>query len=135
MPILSNEPERIPVDMNGETIEFLFPPQHSPQMRKGINRLLKNRFVYTGTGDTKNMSYEARNQFFDGNCIGCDNLYISETEGEKGYMLPLHKADQEDLTKLDVSNWLEVIPDHWKAEVAGYFEESAVKSRKLVESE
>lgn len=135
MAVLKNVPEKIPVDIDEETVQFLFPPQHSPNMRKAINKLLKNRFVYTGAGDTKNMSYEARNQFFDTNCIGCENLYVSETEGDKGYMIPLHEADKDALATLEVESWLEVIPDHWKAEVAGYFEESAVKSRKKVESE
>ena len=130
MPVLGKS-VRIPIEVDGDIVVFLFPPYQSKDLRAAVTKLLKGRFLVTNQGDTKNVSYEARSGFFDTVCLGVENLYIDDEE-----TIPLGPdTPQEELSAMDVNSWQELVPDHWKAEVASQFEESAVKARKGAESE
>jgi len=132
MPVLTNN-VRITLEVQDDDVVFIFPAHHA--MKNSIRKLLKNRFIQDGRGNTRNMSYEARQAFFDDNCIGCEGLFIDD-EGK----VPLTPDSSiEDLrTQFPDSNvkvWTDLIPDNWKAEVSSQFEEMAVRARTKAEGE
>ena len=132
MPVLSTN-VRIRLEVEDEDVHFTFPAYH--QIKNEIRKLLKNRFVQDGRGGTKNLSYEARQHFFDINCKSCEGLYADEEE-----QIPISSETSMDILRENfpdskVEKWTDLIPEQWKAEVSSQFEEMSVKARTKAEGE
>jgi|SaaInl4_135m_RNA_FD_contig_21_3558160_length_723_multi_4_in_0_out_0_1 hypothetical protein len=131
MAVKLSQDVKVRIEVNGDVVFFSFPPYHHEGFRKQINALLKNRYLFTGQGETRNASYEAREEFFNAACTGCTGVCLDD-DGD----VPLNpETPSEVLEQNGATRWFELIPQHWKAEVASYFEESSVRAKQNVEGE
>ena len=134
MPIVLSKQVRIRITVEGEDATFIFHPYSNPALKKGIRDLLENRYVSNpgGTGG-RQMLYPARSEFFDSNCLDCENIVTENSEGD---IVPLDASTPDDVHKHHgVGKWQDHISEAGMSEVASHFEDMSVKAQERVEGE
>jgi len=124
MPIAFDNQVRVAIDVQGETVTFVF----RRPTAKEVSDFLSKRFVQK-RNKVQSRLYEARQEFIDQIIIDIENAQFRNAAGE---ILELNKDTV--LTDLDksycssvlgfqVDSWIDLISVNWKASAAQYFED------------
>ena len=112
MPLKISDNVRVTLPLeDGDSAVFIFPPYSDPVLQRGIRILLDNRYKQRGR-KVENRGTQARIEFFDAHCIGCEGVVDENDE-------PITKQE----------NWKRMIPPNIKGAIVGAeFEEREVLS-------
>ncbi len=118
--------------VDGDELEFVFPPMSDELFKQERMKLLEMRYAFDDDGTYKNQAYETRFAFFDKTCRGVRGKI------ELGDVVLDALNDQtnpELLSSFGLKSWKDAIDLNIKSEVASQFEEAALRIRKKIKSD